>query len=289
MSLSYRENYWDDAAAKAEFNRFLKELFNLDLARWGEAGFWDEKFRPFSFIEGSTLAANVCVYSMNMSVAGRDCRVAQVSSVGTRPDYRRQGLARKLTAKAVEWARDTHDFFFLFADKDAFPFYARSGFRLRDEYRARIAVEGQMPVSTPTKLDVNNAEHLQRINRMAAERTPASKQLGVYNRRLFMFWLLYFLRDQVYYIPELDLLVLFERKDDLVVVSDIVGREIPPFAEIYPHIAAVSDRFVDFQFMPDRLKVRPVEWTKVTENGLHLMGDFPLDGKKFLFPLTSHA
>lgn len=289
MSLTYREDYWGDTASKAEFIRFLKDIFNLDLTFWNRAGFWDEQYRPFSFFDGPTLAANVCVYSMKMSIAGQDCRVAQISAVGTKPEYRRRGLSRDLTEKAIAWARDQHDFFFLFADKEAFPFYAKCGFRLCDEYKARITVKGRSPVSTPEKLEVHCQDHLELINRMAADRISVSKELGVRNRRLFMFWCLYFLKDQVYYLADLDLLVIFERKDDVLVISDMVGREMPPFPEIYPHIAAETDRTVEFLFMPDRLGLEAVEWLKVTENGLHLLGDFPLQGRPYLFPLTSHA
>ena len=289
MNLTYREAYWDDSAPKAEFIRFLKSTFNLDLTLWDKAGFWDEKYRPFSFFNGPTLAANVCVYSMIMTVAGRDCRVAQISAVGTRPEYQRQGLGRKLTERALAWARDKHEFFYLFADKDAFPFYAKGGFRRCDEFKARIAVEGQRPLSAPQKLDVGRADHLDRINRMAGERTPVSNELGVRNRRLFMFWCLYYLKDQLYYLPGLDLLIIYERKGDLLVVSDIVGRDVPPFSDIYPYIAAESDRAVEFLFMPDRLSLKSIDWIKTTESGLHLLGDCPVEGRPFIFPLTSHA
>jgi len=289
MDLAYREDYWDDSTQKAEFNRFLKKIFNLDLSLWDEKGYWDRKFRPFSYFDGDKMVSNVCVYSMNMTVESRPCRVAQISSVATDPNYQRRGLSRDLMLKAMDWAREAHDFFFLFADEEAIPFYRKCGFRPVDEYKARLAVSGRRAVPGAEKLDLKNGRHLGLISDIAANRLPVSELLGVTNRRLFMFWCFYFLKDNIYYVSDLDLLVLYERREEVVTVSDIVGKNIPAFTDIYPYIASENDRAVEFLFMPDRLKLHHPDWVKVTENGTHLSGDFPLETGKFIFPLTAHA
>ena len=135
MNLTYRENYWDSLPLKQEFICFLTQLFGLDLSLWDEMGFWDNQYRPFSYFDDKALVANVCLYSMDMTIQGEQCRVAQISAVGTAAEYRRQGLSFKLMQKAIEWAADKHDFFFLFADDDAYPLYKKSGFQKVDEYK----------------------------------------------------------------------------------------------------------------------------------------------------------
>ena len=96
MSLTFREDYWDDLESKEEFMRFLIQIHGLDLSRWDRHGFWNRKFRPFSFFKEKTLVSSLCLYSMDMSVMGKRCRVAQISGVGTLPEYRRQGLSSEL-------------------------------------------------------------------------------------------------------------------------------------------------------------------------------------------------
>ena len=74
-------------------------------------GFWDHGYRPFSLFDGSNIVSSLCVYSMDMTINGEHRLVAQVSGVGTLPEYRRKGLNLELTQKAMAWAKTEHDFF----------------------------------------------------------------------------------------------------------------------------------------------------------------------------------
>lgn len=289
MDLTYREAYWDDAALKAEFIRFLDRTHNLNLTAWDRAGFWDPKYRPFSYFEGDRLVANVCVHSMKMTANGRRCRVAQVSAVGTQPEYRRRGLNLKLTERAIAWAQDSHEFFFLFADEEAFPFYQKCGFRRVEEFKPRLALGGKQAIAGEIKMNWDQEDHRGRIIAMAGNRAPVSNELGVSNLRLFLFWCLYFLKDNIYYIPDLDVLVLYKREGDVLTVCDIVGEHIPAFSDIYPYISKPSDRAVEFLFMPDRLNLGPHDWAKTRANGTHVLGELPFEHTEFIFPLTAHA
>ncbi|MFH1701277.1 MAG: GNAT family N-acetyltransferase [Candidatus Zixiibacteriota bacterium] len=289
MDLSFRENYCDSPKLKKEFMNYLVQIFGLDLSLWDKMGFWDQRYRPFSYFDGNSIVSSVCVYSMEMTIRGKPCQVAQISAVGTLPGHRKKGLSSQLTQKAMDWARDRHDFFYLFADKDAYPFYKNCGFRLVDEYKPRISVSGNVAHPGSVKLDVQNKDHLERIYRIASVREPVSNVLGVSNKKLFMFWCLYALRDDIYYIPELDVLVLYKRENGLVTIFDIVGEEIPTFEKIYPHIRDRKDVAVEFLFMVDKMKPENIDWVKVRENGTHILGNFSLENTKFIFPLTAQA
>lgn len=235
------------------------------------------------------MVANACLYSMNMRVDGQDCKVAQLSAVGTDPEFRHQGLAYDLNLQAIEWAKDQHDFYYLFADTEAFRLYETCSFRRVVERKSRIRVRGRKRATGIRKLDTNKPDDRDLIYRIACERTPVSNLLGVNNPKLFMFWCLYFLKENVYYIEELDLLVLYERKDDLVTVFDIVGRAMPEFSDVYPFIAKPTDRQVEFSFMPDRLNIGECESVSLgLETGTHLSGEFELE-ENFIIPMTAKA
>lgn len=290
MNLTFRENYWDDPKLKRVFIDFLIRIHGLDLSLWDEMGFWDRRYRPFSYFDGNLLVSSVCVYSMDMTIQGLRRPVAQLSGVGTLPELRRKGLNRQLTQQAINWACLNHDFIFLFADEEAYPFYEKCGFRHVDEHKARIPVSGKIAQPCADKLDVHRQEHLERIYRCASERESVSEVLGVWNKNLFMFWCLYFLKDHIFYIADLDILVLLKRNDELLTIFDIVGKRIPTFSEIYPFIRSESDKTVEFLFMVDKLNLGKFIEVRVAEdNGTHLFGDFPLKGSKFIFPYTAHA
>jgi GNAT superfamily N-acetyltransferase len=289
VNLAFRENYWDYPELKQEFKRFLVQMFRVDLSQWDMSGFWDYRYRPFSYFNGDTLVSNVCIYSMDMTVRGEKRRVAQISGVGTLQEYRRRGLSLKLNQIAMEWARANHDFFFLFADEDAHKFYKVCGFRLTDEYKARIAVTGGVVLPGAEKLDMQRADHVERVYRLASDRDSVSDILGVHNSKLFMFWSVTYLNEYIHHISAFNILILYKRVNGLVTIYDIVGATMPTFAEIYPYICHPSDEAVEFLFMVDKLNLGSVEYVKVEGNGTHLFGDFPLEGDRIIFPFTSQA
>lgn len=295
MELSYQENYWDVPELKTEFMSYLLGMFGLDLSSWDKLGYWDQAYRPFSYFNGQSLVSNVCIYSLDMTVQGNKCRVAQISAVGTLSEYRQKGLSSQLTRKAIDWARDNHDFFFLFADEDAYEFYEKGDFRHLDEYKARISVSGMNAKPGLVKLDVKNQDHLRQIYRFASEREPVSDILGVSSKKLFMFWCLNPLKDYIHYIAELDILILFKRVGELTTIFDIVGKSVPPFSKIYPYLCGEigetdeTDGTVEFLFMVDKLDLESFDEMKIEDNGTHVRGDFPLEGSRFIFPFTAQA
>lgn len=291
MNLTFRDDYWESSDLRKKLILFVNEIFGLDLTIWDKAGFWDRKYRPFSFFEGDRIVSSLCIYSMDMTILGKKCLVAQVSAVATDPEYRRRGLNLELTRKAIEWAERDHDFFFLFANEEAFPFYKKCGFRQVDEYKQRLTLTGKPPEKGAVRLETSNSANLDMIYDLASNREPVSNVLGVMNEKLFMFWCLYVLRDSIYYIADLDTLVLYERKNGLLTIFDIVGRHVPTFSELYPYISDESDTAVEFMFMTDRIDPGAVEHikVKVEENGTHLYGKFPLEHTRFIFPYTAHA
>lgn len=289
MNLSYKENYWDSLELKVEFISFLLRIHGVDLSSWDKLGFWDQKYRPFSYFSGASLVSNVCIYSIEMTIQGKRSLGAQISAVGTLPEFRRQGLSLKLTRRAMDWARENHDFFFLFADQDSYDFYRKCGFRPADEYKTCISVSRKVAQTGCVKLDTRKSDHVEQIYRIASNREPVSDVLGVSNKKLFMFWCLDFLSDHIYYISDLDVLVLYKRDNGLVTIFDIVGTEIPEFSKLYPYISRESDETIEFLFMTDKLNLESCCQIKIDGNGTHVQSGFPLENSRFILPFTSHA
>ena len=285
-----REAYWDDAAARKAFQIFVQEIHQLDFSAWEAAGHWDDNYRPFSlFDDDGRVISSVCVYSLDMIVNGTPVRAAQISGVGTDPAHRRQGLNRDLTAWALAWARDTHDFFFLFSDKEAIPFYAHCGFDSVDEYLPRITVRGSEPIEGVHALDVSNAADLDRIRKLAMHRAPVSNRLGVLSTDLLVFHALYPLREVLHIVEPLDAIVAFRRKAEKLAVYDVLAERMPTWKDLAPFLTVADTTEVAFSFCPDVLAPDGVTWDPYPVNDLHDRGDLPLRGQTFLFPFTAHA
>lgn len=287
MNLTLQTEYWNNHNARSAFKEFILNVHGLDFSEWESAGYWDDAYTPFSFFVGDKVIASVCLYLLNAIIDGRPTHVAQISGVGTLPEWRRKGLNRRLTNIALEWTQGKHEGIFLFSDEDAIPFYQRCGFTATEEY---IAVAQALPVqhrSGAVKLDPGKQRERDKIYAYATQRAPISNRFSVLNAKLIMFHVLYVLRDHVYEIPDLACIVFYERRNGCVMIYDIVGERIPSMEELYPYIAAPEDKEIEFHFYPDKLGLEHTEAKLLTGNNLFVGQGFPIT--KPVFPFTSRA
>ncbi len=287
INLEFRSHYWDDSSARAAFKAFIYKIHGLDFSASDDGGFWDHAYTPFSFFHGDEVVSNVCVYLLDVVINGEKMRLAQISGVGTLPEWRRRGLNRELTDAGLAWARDKHEGIFLFADTDAVPYYARCGFSPLEEF---IETTDLAPCSNRggrIKLDPGLARDREKIHEYARRRTPVSDRFGVVNDKLLMFHVLYRLRDCVYEIPQLDCLVFFRRTGDKLSIFDIVGEHVPQFEELYPYLARADDGVVEFHFDTDKLGLLKPQRNPLKGNNPMIMGAFPIEAPVFPFSLRA--
>ncbi len=287
--LTYREGYFGNRLLRNEFKRFLREIHGLDLTRWEACGFWDEGYRAFSLLDGDRMVASVCLYSMDMTIGGAPRRVGQFSGVGTVPGRRRRGLGRWLSERALAWAAPGHDGFFLFADEEALPFYARLGFTRASESVPVLAVEPPAPRPGMRRIEVDDDHDLALLTAIARRRAPASEALGVRNPELLLFHCLYTLPGRAWFVPDLNAAVFFSVEEGRLTLFDVAAARIPSFAELHPYLAGIPHHEVRFRFEPDRMGVEPSSRLPLEENNLHLHPSLRLPASPILFPYTAHA
>ena len=288
MSPILRTAYWHDLPARQSFKDFILRIHGVDFTAWDSAGYWDDDYSPYSYFLGDTLVASLCIYTMPALVNGQACRVAQVSGVGTLPEYRLQGLNRRLHEMALEKALAEHKFVFLFADDDAVPFYRKCGFRPVSAHAVVVPMPAVKPNSALEQLDIDDSAVRDALFRLASVRAPVSHVFSTANPKLVMYHLLYRLRPHVWRIPALDAVVLMKREGEKTVVYDILAREMPRFAELAPFLTAGGAREVEFRFPVDALDVPAYRLRELPGENVHVMGGFDL-GPQPVFPFTSQA
>lgn len=287
MDLTFKTAYWDDAADTAAFSAFMRDIHQLDFTEWTHLGYWDNAYTPFSYFAGDRVVANVCIYLLDAVLHGKETLLVQISGVGTDAAWRRKGLSRKLTNTGLEWAAGKHDGVFFFANPEAISFYKKSGFAPIEEYLEYITPTPVKKCAGALKLDVDNKNHVEKIYRYAKSRTPASNKFSVMNARLVMFHVLYTLRDCVLEIPALDCLVFCRRVERTLHIYDIIGKQMPRFADIYPYLADADDETVMFHFYTDKLGLSEKSRQLLTGNNPFVKSPFPI--REPVFPYTAHA
>lgn len=287
MDLIFKTSYWDDRKSLDAFKEFQKQIHGLDFTAWEEAGYWDETYTPFSFFKGDSIVASACIYLLDAVIEGEESRLAQVSGVGTLPEWRRRGLNRRLTEIGLDRVRGSHDGIFLFADPEAIPFYRRCGFRPVGEFVETVDAPPVSKSGGAVKLNPGCGNDLERIYDCARKRTPVSDKFFILNEKLLMFHVLYGLGNHVYEIPDLDCLVFFKREGGCLRIIDIVSERIPRMKELHPYIADETDKTVEFYFYTDKLGISGTCTRRLQGNHPFVKGAFPVENP--VFPFTSKA
>jgi GNAT superfamily N-acetyltransferase len=287
MSLQLRTEYWNDTEARTAFKAFMFQIHGLDFNQWETRGYWDSAYTPFSFFNDGEVIASVCIYLLDAVIGGNRTKLAQVSGVGTHPDWRRKGLNRELTNLGLDWARGRNDGVFLFADDQAIPYYKHCGFSPINESLHSCKVK---PVATRPgiyHLDPADQASLDRIYFYACNRAPISDFFSLHSPKLLMFHALYTLRNNIFEIPDLECLVFFDREGDLIHLYDILGKRIPSLEELYPYLSAATDSRIHFHFHTEKLGIEGIRIDVNTGNNTFVKGSFPVSEPAF--PFTSRA
>lgn len=283
-----RTAYWRDLAARQAFKQFVLAIHGVDFDEW-DSGYWDDDYRPYSYFEDGRVVASMCIYTMPAMVNGEACRVAQVSGVGTLPEYRLRGLNRKLHEIALAEAMPDHRFAFLYADDEAIPFYRKCGFSPVAAHASVLPLPpSPAPAPAMEKLDLAVPAVRQALYRVASARRPLSHVFSTHNPKLVMYHLIYRLRDHIWHVPSLDAVVLMRADAGKVILYDILAAEPPRYEDLVPVLAAGGAGEAEFRFPIDRLQAPPATLRELPGHNVHVMGDFPF-GAHPVFPSTSQA
>jgi len=107
------------------------EEYNDDSNDSNDSIEWIEEsnYRVLGFV-GGRLVSQVILSSQDILIGSQSLSIAGVGGVGTHPDWRRRGFARRLLKAAEDWIRSEgcYDFGMLFCDPEMIPYYASCGY-----------------------------------------------------------------------------------------------------------------------------------------------------------------
>ncbi|EIM8287378.1 GNAT family N-acetyltransferase [Listeria monocytogenes] len=291
MNYEMISDYKNNKMYRDSFNRLAESTFDINFEEWYSDGFWNDKYVCYSYIDDNKVIANVSINKMNLIYQGEDYRALQIGTVMTHPDYRGQGLAKKLLEHVIAKYEEQYDFLYLFANDTVLDFYPKFGFERVEESSFTVdACNLKRESSNLKKLNPDNKTDFQLIRRIVSEKTPLSNILDVRESEdLLMFYVLIALKNELYYIEELDVIVLMEQEDADLYVLDILSTKKLDVVEVLRYLPIKKIETIHLLFTPEKSKYIDAAHIIETEDMLFVRPNILTSENYFLFPATSHA
>lgn len=289
---TFFKGYQKDDQRRAEFNRLAEKVFNITFEIWYKAGYWNEKYIPYTLFDGNKAIANVSVNIMDFNVLGEHKRYIQLGTVMTDVNYRNQGLSRFLMEKVLEDWSNKCDFIYLFANSTVWNFYPKLGFSRIKEY------EYFKPIKKSTlgefiKLNMDDQVNKDKLYDYAKNTCIFGKLSMQENADLVMFYCITVMKDNVYYIKSLDVIVIAKFNNRQIHLLDVFAKVETNLDMIIESLADEKADSVLLGFTPKDpagYKSRVVDEIGKEEALFIQNGKTKLfDENKLMFPLLSHA
>lgn len=288
-------DYKHNQKYRESFNALAKSIFGIDFTPWVEQGGWNDKYICYSYVDGDHVIANASINKMTIILNQKEYKAIQIGTVMTHPNYRMQGLSRKLIDHIIAKYEHECDFIYLFANDSALDFYPKFGFERMQESRFSINASHLKNQTSKTysvrPLSMNNSVDFTMLKKFAEERIPVSSILSVINNehQLLFYFILPF-HDSFYYIEEADVVVIFRHEDHQLHIFDIISTANMDIDAILKSIISPETEVIHFYFTPDyaidHMKVELIPQSEDTLFVRPLLKELP---KHFMFPITSHA
>ena len=125
-------------------------------------------------------------------------------------NYRKMGLSRFLMNKVLKDWSNRCDFLYLFANDSVLEFYPKFGFERICEYQHSKAIIKNSVNIKSRKLNIFNPNDYEVLKRCYNLSNPFSVLQVKNNWELLMFYCMFVLKDNVYYIEQYDTIVIAE-------------------------------------------------------------------------------
>lgn len=251
-NLKIIKDYRENEVLRNSFNDLASSIFGISFESWHEAGFWTDKYQPYSFIDGEKVVANVSVNLIDMIIEGERRRAVQIGTVMTHPDYRNKGLSAKLMHLVLADFEGRYDLMYLFANQSVLQFYPKFGFERAEEYLFSAPFSGErMEGKRAIKLNGRNPEHLRQIFDFAACRVPVSQTLGTITPELLMFYCMNPFSDDIYFLEDERAMVIYKEIGNELHLFDLISQQDVSIHTILSQIAGPETEEILFHYTPD--------------------------------------
>lgn len=249
--------------------------------------YWDENSTPFILRHNHEVIAHLGILPFEFIIQEKHYRGAALHGICTKQEFRRKGHFRQLMQEALEYAGQHFDFSFMFTDKPYL--YEQFGFKAIKEFDFIYDYTPQNNQKNIVRmLDLDNSNDLSLLQGHYQNRIPLSKAFSIVNETTVA--TLNTLHMPVFYLEEFDVLVVYQIKDNILYVKDIIATKPCDLNLILNCIGNGSTKII-LQFIPDRLITQPFYYPieALTDGCIMISQDFDLKCDYFRYPETQRC
>ncbi|MGH1364202.1 MAG: GNAT family N-acetyltransferase [Calditrichia bacterium] len=279
-------NYASDTVLRDSLNKLSLKIFGFTVLKEN-----DLHYMPFSFVDNGKIVANVSVGTFHQCINGKKQIAYMVQTVCTMPDYRKQGLIRRLFQQVDSYINAQNGSAFLLANRNLADFYQQFNF-MPIEMAGHFEASPPITVFHPSQVsnvDIRRASDASRLAEYVRRRTSISNVYGdIEQNWLFLWYCDNLFKNDIYYIAELDVFVIYKIEGQFLKLFDIVGKVIPTIEKLYPYIATEAVQKIKYYFTPDKLSSGYMAVVN-KEDYLFTRGNFELPKGVFTVPMLARG
>lgn len=275
---------------RAAFNALAVKIFNLSFEDWYKSGFWNEKYIPYTLFDGDKAVANVSINIMDFNILGKQQRYIQIGTVMTDEEYRNKSLNRFLLERVLEDWLMKSDLLYLFANSTVLNFYPKFGFRQVSEYEYSKNIAVKYGSEKPDKLNMDLQSSRDMLHDYAKNSASYGKISMRENADLVLFYCTEPMKDNVYYIKSLDVIVVATFEGDQLHLLDVFGKNHVEIDKVIDSLATENINSVLLGFTPEKCDSYDIR-KKSGDDHLFIQDCKTnlFDENKVMFPRLSHA
>lgn len=250
-TISFIKDYKNNNNLRASFNDLANTTFGINFESWYEHGYWTSKYIPYSFVKDNKIIANASVNIIPFVVNNEMKKAVQIGTVMTHPEFRNQGLARKLM-DMILYDYQTVDMVYLFANPSVLDFYPKFGFHAVGETQYSKEFTGKPNGQVIQRLHGNRKEDLQFIYDFSKRNNNTIAIFDtVDTSELLMFYCMYVFPEDIYYIPQEDVLILCQKEENTLHVFKVISEKPYHIDQIISYIVDDHTNEVVLHFTPE--------------------------------------
>ncbi|MFE1243236.1 GNAT family N-acetyltransferase [Fictibacillus sp. NPDC058756] len=253
-----------------------------------DRGFWDPRYGPYTIFKENRAIANVSVIPMSWIIDGEPVTAAGIQSVMTLPSERGKGYMKKLMNLVLEDLTNHYSFIFLQTEIPAL--YEKYGFKKVEEhiFVTEAFQNRSIRNSSLKKLDFLKKRDAEIIQSCFTRQHSNSYVFSPLNYEHSLYLNLYnpFFSEKMFYSESLDLLLVYEIRDQVLKLYDVVAKNSVNLCEICSVVPEVFKK-VEMHFTPDQMTQMKDLQTLKKDGTLMVKGKLPIAGHPIAFPITA--